>query len=154
MLGKLGYGGFAGGEGGDLKNYGDRVDADAVAYWEVRNLGFGERGARREARSRIDQARSRELAQLDRVAREVVEAHAQVHSCQRQIETAREAVSAAIASYKRNVERIQNVQGLPIEVLQSIQALAASRREYLRAVADYNAAQFTLYRSLGWPIQM
>jgi hypothetical protein len=42
---------------------------------------------------------------------------------------------------------------LPIEVLQAIQALATSRREY-SAVADYNSAQFTLHRSLGWPIPM
>lgn len=148
------YGGMGGGLGSDLTNYGDRLDADAVAYWEIRNLGFGERAARREAHSRIDQARSRELAELDRVAREVVEAHAQVLSRQKQIESARNAVAAAEISYKRNVERIQNGQGLPIEVLQAIQALATSRREYLRAVADYNAAQFTLHRSLGWPIQM
>lgn len=149
----MSYGGLGGGLGGNLDNYGDRLDADAVAFWEIRNLGLGERAARREANARIDQARARELAELDRVAREVVEAHAQVISRRKQIDAARDAISSAETSYAQNVKRIQNGQGLPIEVLQAIQALATARREYLRAVADYNAAQFTLQRALGWPIQ-
>jgi outer membrane protein TolC len=41
---------------------------------------------------------------------------------------------------------------LPIEALQSAQALLQARREYLRSVTDYNAAQFTLQRALGWPV--
>ena len=37
-------------------------------------------------------------------------------------------------------------------VLQSIQALDLSRREYLRAVGDFDQWQFRLYRALGCPI--
>jgi outer membrane protein TolC len=61
-------------------------------------------------------------------------------------------ITAAQQSYERNLARIRNVQGLPIEVLQSIQALDAARREYLRSVTDYNTAQFRLQRALGWPV--
>ena len=43
-------------------------------------------------------------------------------------------------------------KGLPIEALQSVQALAQSRREYLRAVYDYDVAQFSLYRAIGAPV--
>ncbi len=50
------------------------------------------------------------------------------------------------------MERIRNAKGLPLEALQSIQALNQSRQEYLRAVASYNEAQFRLHRALGWPI--
>jgi outer membrane protein TolC len=145
------YGGFGGGVGGGVNNFGSRFDADAVAFWELRNLGFGERAARSQAGARIEQARMRELAILDRVAAEIVEAHAQVESRRRQIEVAREATTSALSSYRRNLDRIQNAQGLPIEVLQSIQALAAARREYLRAVMDHNQAQFQLQRAIGWP---
>jgi outer membrane protein TolC len=91
---------------------------------------------------------------LDRVAREVVEAHAQVSSRSKQIATSQTAVVAAEESFNDNWERIQNGQGLPIEVLQSLQALSLARREYVRVIADYNTAQFTLHRSLGWPIQL
>lgn len=146
------YGGLGGGLGGSLSNYGDRLDADAVAFWEVRQLGVGENAIRREAKSRITQARMREMSQMDRVAREVTESHAQVASRARQIQSIEEAIITAEASFKKNWDRIQNGQGLPIEVLQSIQALATAQREYVRVVADYNVAQFTLQRALGWPI--
>ncbi len=61
-------------------------------------------------------------------------------------------VESATDSYKRDLERIHEGQGLPIEVLQSLQALDEARREYLRTLADYNEAQFRLQRALGWPI--
>jgi len=146
------YGGLGGGLGSSLSNYGDRLDADAVAFWEVRQLGVGENAIRREAKSRITQARMREMSQMDRIAREVTEAHAQVTSRTRQIQIIEEAIVTAEESFKKNWDRIQNGQGLPIEVLQSIQALATAQREYVRVVADYNMAQFTLQRALGWPI--
>lgn len=145
------YGGFGGGLGGNISKFGDRLDGDVVAYWELRNFGAGDRAARGEANSRLEQARLKEVMALDRVAREVVEAHAQVESRRQQMATAEDGIKSAISSYDHNLERIQNAQGLPIEVLQSIQALAAARREYLRAVIDYNVAQFTLHRSIGWP---
>lgn len=146
------YGGMAGGLGSTIAEPGDRFDFDAVAYWEVRNLGFGESAARSLARSRVDQARLRQVQVMDTVAREVAEAHAQVESRRRQIEVAREAIAAAQGSHRRNLERIREGQGLPIEVLQSIQALDQSRREYLRAVVSFNEAQFRLHRALGWPV--
>jgi outer membrane protein TolC len=146
------YGAFGAGTGGNITNGGDRFDFDGVAWWELRNLGFGERAARNNARAQIQQARMRELESLDVVAREIVEAHTQVQSRRRQIAFAEQGIKAAEQSYDRNRERIQNVQGLPIEVLQSIQALDAAQREYLRAVVDYNTAQFRLHRALGWPI--
>ena len=90
---------------------------------------------------------------MDQVAREIVESHAQVQSRSQQIVTAEESVSAAQDSFRRNWERIQNGQGLPIEVLQSIQALTNAQKEYVRAIAEHNASQFTLHRSLGWPVQ-
>lgn len=147
------YGGLGGGLNGAFPTSGSRLDADAIAYWEVRQMGFGEQAARREADSRIQQSRFRDIALMDRIAREVVEAQIQVASRAQQIETGRSAIKAAEDSYSRNLERIKNGQGLPLEVLQSIQALGAAQRDYVRVIADYNTAQFTLHRSLGWPIQ-
>jgi len=146
----MSYGGLGGGLGSSIINSDDRWDADAVAYWEVRNLGFGERAARNETSSVIRQAQMRELALLDRVAREVAEAHVQVVRRQQRIALAKNGVVAAEKSYALNLQRIENAQGLPIEVLQAIQALAAARRAYLNAVVDYNVAQFELCRATGW----
>jgi outer membrane protein TolC len=88
---------------------------------------------------------------MDQVAREITEAHSQTEARRRQIAIAQEGVQAAVDSYRRNVARIEEGKGLPIEVLQSVQALAATRREYLRTLIDYNLAQFALHRALGWP---
>jgi len=147
------YGGFGGGTGSTVGNFSDRFDFDAAAYWEFRNLGFGETAARDETSSQYEQARLREIEIMDRVAREVVESHAQVQARHKQIAVAESGIQAATDSYRRNVERIRAGEGLPIEVLQAIQALDLARREYLRTIADYNESQFRLQRALGWPIQ-
>lgn len=110
------YGGFGGGLGGNISKFGDRLDGDVVANWELRNFGAGDRAARGEANSRLEQARLKEVMALDRVAREVVEAHAQVESRRQQMATAEDGIKSAISSYDHNLERIQNAQGLPIEL--------------------------------------
>src|SRR5262249_13810877 len=38
----IGYGGFGGGTGGNIKNFNNSFDSVVGAFWEVRNLGFGE----------------------------------------------------------------------------------------------------------------
>lgn len=148
------YGGMGAGVNTNWAAFQDRFDFDAVAYWEMRNLGFGEAAARRGAAATVRATRYRYLAVMDQVAREVVEAHTQVQSRRAQMAIARLGVAAAVESHQQNLERIEHAKGLPIEVLQSIQALAQARRDYLRTVIDYNAAQFTLYRALGWPAKM
>jgi len=144
------YGSFGGGLGNSISNSANRMDTDAMAYWELRNLGFGEQAARGEATSRLRQSRFREVAVLDRVAQEIVEAHAQVQTRRKRIEVSKPGVVVAELSYNLNLQRIENAKGLPIEALQSAQALAQARRDYLNAVIDYNIAQIRLCRAIGW----
>jgi outer membrane protein TolC len=144
---------FGGGLGGTIGDSLRRFDFDAIAFWEVRNFGFGERAARDQHRSTYEQRQLEEVRLMDQVAREINEAHAQVRSRKGQIAVAQSAVQAANDSYTRNLERIQQGEGLPVEVLQSIQALDQARREYVRTVIDYNEAQFRLHRAVGWTIQ-
>lgn len=146
-------GSFGGGQNDNLTNFDNRFDLDATAYWELRNLGYGDVAARQAARSRVRQAEIQQVTTRVLIAREVSEAYAQVQLRQQQIETARRAVQSAMDSYQHNFVRIRQGQGLPIEVLQATQALLQARREYLRTVIDYNSAQFTLQRALGWPVE-
>lgn len=148
----LSYGALGGGNGGTTGEFRDRVDFDVAAWWEIRQLGLGERAIRDANRSRLDQARWRQVQLMDQVAQEVSEGHVRSRARKGQIETARESVRFALDSHRRNMDRIQQGEGLPIEALQSVQALDAARRDYLRAVVEYNQAQFELYRALGWPI--
>jgi len=145
------YGGFGGGEGDTVAEFRDRFDVDAVLYWEVRNLGLGERAARDAARSRIHQTQSRRVQLTNRIRREVTEAHARLISARQQRRQAQASVQSAEESLQRNFQRIRQGEGLPLEVLQSIQALDAANRERLKADAAYNRAQFLLHRALGWP---
>jgi outer membrane protein TolC len=145
-------GGFGGGPGSTVADFRGRFDFDATAYWQLRNFGLGEVAAREGARSRVEQARLVQVRLMDQVAREIIEAHAQATSLRGQIAVAEGGIRVAGNSYQRNLARIRSGQGLPLEVLQSIQALDQSRREYLRAVGDYDEWQFRLYRALGSPI--
>jgi outer membrane protein TolC len=151
MLLGLSYGGFGGGVGDTVGNFNDRLDVDVSAVWEIRNLGRGDAAARDVAQSQVAQARYREIETMDQISREIVEARSQVKSRKRQIDTSRSAVSTAQTSYTRNRQRINEGQGLPIEFLQSLQALDQAQREYLRSVTDFNIAQFRLHHALGWP---
>lgn len=144
--------GFGGGVGSTVNDVRRRFDFDAGVFWEVRNLGFGERANRDETTARYDQARAAKTRIMDSVAREVVEAATQVKARKGQIKVAESGVKSANDSYERNLARIREGQGLPIEVLQSLQALDDARHEYLRTLADYNESQFRLQRALGWPI--
>ena len=61
-----------------------------------------------------------------------------------------QAVRTASDSYLKNLERIGQGQGLPIEVLQSAQAMETSERAYLSTVSNYNRAQLQLLWAMGW----
>lgn len=143
---------FGGGLGNNADNFGGRYDVDAMMVWETRNLGFGEGAARRERSAQVQQATFAKLRIMDQVAQEVAEANIQVGIRKQQVEMAKTAIVRARDSYQRNIDRIRDGQGLPIEVLQAIQALEASERAYLRAVADYNRSQLQLQWALGWPV--
>ncbi len=146
-------GGFGGGVGNDLANVANRYDLDALATWQVRNLGFGERYARREASARVQQAKFEQVRLLDQVAFEITEAHQQVTHRRERVAIAQLAIESAQKSFDRNLSRIRDGHGLPLEVLQSVQALEQARRGYLNAVVDFNQAQFRLQWALGWPVR-
>ncbi len=144
--------GYGGGPGSTVADVSGRFDFDATVYWQLRNFGMGEAAAREGARSRLEQARLIQIRLTDQVSREIIEAHAQSESLRGQIAVAEAGIRVAEESYRRNLERIRGGQGLPLEVLQSLQALDQSREEYLRAVANYDEWQFRLYRAIGCPI--
>jgi outer membrane protein TolC len=145
-------GGFGGGLGSNPNSFDDRYDFDALMMWEVRNLGLGEKAARRETQARVEQAKFEKIRLLDQVAAQVNEAHAQVKHRKERMEITQKAIQTAQNSYERNLRRIRDGQGLPIEVLQSLRALEDASRAYLKAVTEYNESQFRLQWALGWPV--
>ncbi|MEM8669931.1 MAG: TolC family protein [Planctomycetota bacterium] len=144
--------GFGGGLGNNLDNVDGRYDFDAAITWQARQLGLGEAAARRETSSRVQQARFEAARVMDQVAREVTEFYSQIQHRTKRIELSQRATQSAKDSYDRNLSRIRDGQGLPIETLQSLQALEQSQRAYVQAVLEYNEAQFQLQWALGWSV--
>jgi outer membrane protein TolC len=120
--------------------------------WETRNMGLAEGAARRHRYAQVQQATFTKLRIMDQVAQEVAEAYVQLVVRQQQMGIVSGAIESAQDSYRRNMDRIRDGQGLPIEALQAIQALEASQRAYLSTVANHNRAQLQLQWALGWPV--
>jgi len=144
--------GFGGGQGTTSNNFNDRLDLDAAVTWELRGLGYGEQAARRSTAAQIEQARFRQVRLMDQIAREIGEASTQVRFRMERITVAEQGIESAEESVRRNLDRIRNGQGLPIETLQAIRALEDARLGYLQAVSAYNEAQFRLHRAVGHPV--
>jgi outer membrane protein TolC len=143
-------GGFGGGLGNQFGDWGGRYDIDALMTWELRNMGLGEQAARRERQAQIQQAMYNKIRWMDQVAQEISEARVQVLVRREQLVVSDQAVRTASDSYMKNLERIGQGQGLPIEVLQSAQAMETSERAYLSTVSNYNRAQLQLLWAMGW----
>ena len=116
-------GGFGGGLGNELDDIDGRYDFDALMSWQVRNLGLGERAARREQSALIQQAKYEKIRVMDQVAREISEGYARVQSRRKQIAATERAIEFALQSYDRNLKRIRDGEGLPLEVLQVVMVI-------------------------------
>jgi outer membrane protein TolC len=144
-------GGFGGGEGSDVTNFGDRADFDVAAIWQFENLGYGNAARQREQQSLYRQANLAIQQVRELVATEVTQAYQRVQFRQCQIDVTRPQGESAQQAVRLNLEGIRGGVLRPIEIQQAIGALASSRTQYLDAVVDYNIAQFQMLRAIGQP---
>jgi outer membrane protein len=144
-------GGFGGGTGSSIEDFGGRADFDLAAIWQVENLGLGNAARRREQESLNRQAHLARSQLADQIAMEVTQAHQRILFRAEQIDVAEAQVRSATEALKLNLEGIQGGVLRPIEIQQAIGALASARQSYLDAVMDYNQSQFALLRALGQP---
>lgn len=144
-------GGFNGVTGPRFDNFGGRTDVDIVVYWTAQNFGLGNLAQVRLARANLGTSQLQLLVILNQVRAEVATAYARTHARYRQIDIGLQAVRSGELSFHEDLERINNLQGLPIELLESFRLLARARMQYLDAVTEYNRAQFELYVALGQP---
>lgn len=168
VTGTLAGGYFGGGQNDELNHFGARGDFDLQVLWELQNLGFGNR-ALVEARKAENRLSVLELFRLqDRVAAEVSQAHAQAQSATSRLGKAESGLKDAVESANENFKGLGQTKSAggaagsrvvillirPQEVVAAIEVLAQAYGDYYRAVADYNRAQFRLYRALGQPAQL
>ena len=98
----------------------------------------------------------------DIVAAEVFQAHAQAKSAANRMTDAESGLKDAAESVDKNFQGLSQTRRAgeliillirPQEVIASIQTLSQAYADFYGAVADYNRAQFRLYRALGYPVQ-
>mgnify|MGYP001194581885 CR=1 FL=1 len=144
-------GGFQGFLQSRFDSFAARSDVDVIMFWTAQNMGVGNFAQVRVRSSERRLAELELLRDLNRVRSEVAIAYAGTHARYAQIAIAQRGVEAGKKSYKEDYGRIFGALGLPIELLNSFDLLAAARYQYLDAVVDYDKAQFALYVALGQP---
>ena len=157
--GTLGYGTFGGGPNNTLKNFDSRFDIDMQLLWEFQALGFGNRARVREREAEHGVATLELFRTQDRIAAEVVRAFAEVRSAAERLNEAEPALRGAIDVVNKSLEGLQGrivgelvvLYVRPQEAVAAVQLLSQANADFFAAVADYNRAQFRLYRSLGHP---
>jgi len=154
--------GYSGGGRNDrIGNFSWRNDIDIQVLWELQNLGMGNVAKVNERRAENQIALLELFRFEDAIAAEVARAHAQVESAAARIGEAKIGLDEARRSVEKNFEAMTQTRRIgdnvlipivrPQEAVAALQALAQAATDYFAAVADFNRAQFRLYRALGNP---
>lgn len=155
----LAGGAYVTGPNSTLNQWGARHDYDAALLWELRNLGAGNRALVRERQAQQRLALVELFRVQDTIAAEVAQALARLESASYRIGRAELGLKSAQASYAGNVKGLSETTRFgdllqpimrPQEVTAALQQLDQAYRNYYLSVADYNRAQFRLYRNLGF----
>lgn len=140
------FGGAPGSSVGALRH---REDLTLLLYWQLDQLGFGNRGRIQEKQAQLRRVElEKERAQADIVA-EVREGYARILSLRKQMDLSSMAGARAQRAYELNRERIYENQGLPLEAMQAMQALSDAQLINLESTVGYSLAQVHLHTVLG-----
>jgi outer membrane protein TolC len=153
-------GGVFGGGNDALGKYAIRSDIELQVVWEFQNLLLGNRARVRERQAENQIALLEHFRLQDRIAAEIVQAHAQMRSAVSRFDDAESGLRDAADSVDKNFQGLSQTRRAgeliilmvrPQEVIAAIQTLAQAYNDYYSAIADHNRAQFRLYRALGQP---
>jgi outer membrane protein TolC len=133
-------------------NFDGRAEVDVIAVWTAENLGLGNLASQRRRRAQVLEAEAQRTRIVDRVRREVAQAQADAMLRRQELDLAKNRVRMAQEAYQEDLLRTRNLKGLPIEVLDSLNLLAAARQDLVQALVGYNLAQFQLYVAVGEPL--
>ena len=151
---------FAGSPNDDPYTGGGRFDLELGVVWTLDNLGAGNRALVRQRSAQQQQAMLALFDTQDRVAEEVVQAHAQLEAAAVQVgeaETEVREASITLAGTRIGLRETRGAGGLlqlinrPQEAVAALQQLNRAYDVYFTAVNNYNRAQFQLYRAMGYP---
>jgi hypothetical protein len=151
---------FGIGPNSSLNQWAGRADLSYQAIWQLEGMGVGNLARIKEQRG--EQSRSIiELFRIqDMVAADVTRAQARLQSATARVGQADRALRSALVTFNGNYEGLQQTTRFgdvlvlvnrPQEVVYALQRLKDSFDAYFITVAEYNRAQFQLFRALGYP---
>ncbi|MBX7104287.1 MAG: TolC family protein [Gemmataceae bacterium] len=149
---------FGGGRNDFLGDFGGQGDVVASAFWELKNLGFGNRAQARERQAQLDQVGQAERAVRLQVATEVAESARIAAARIAAVLPAQKAVTEATELYRKLLDSSFGMAAPvpkydPLEPLLAIQALHQAQLQLLAQIIEHNRAQFRLYTALGQPAE-
>jgi len=149
---------FEGSPNNDPYVGGGRFDVELGVVWTLDNMGAGNRALVRERSAQQQRALLGLFDTQDRVAEEVVQAHAQLEAAAVQVGEAETEVREANITLAGTRIGLRNPLGpgrplvnRPQEAVAALQQLDRAYDTYFTAVNSYNRAQFQLYRAIGYP---
>jgi outer membrane protein TolC len=151
---------FGGGQDGNLSTSGGRSDVNFGLVWTLKNMGAGNRALVRGRAADNEKAVIELFNVQDRVAEEIVAAHAAVDGARREVPEAETAVREASVTFGGTLQGLKQVRGAgnllqtvsrPQEAVAALQQLNLAYQRYFTAVNKYNQAEFQLYHAIGYP---
>lgn len=140
---------FGGGLGRELGNVGAQQDYFVGLSWRIGPGGLFDFTRRDAATARLNQTRFGEEKMHDAIVLEVVEGFTRMESLSNQIELTRRSLAAAEEGLRLSRQRQEFAVGIVLENIIAEQDLTRARTDYLRAVADFNKALYTLNHATG-----
>ena len=126
-------GGFGGGTGSELNGLDGRFDFDVVLAWQLKNLGVGNRALRKERNSQLRIAHMQLIQINDQITNQVTAAWHETMANLQTLDLAQDSLDDAADAMSKTIDRIRGLQGDPLELIQSLQAMAASRLNYMNS---------------------
>jgi outer membrane protein TolC len=146
------FGGLGGGRNGSTGNFGRQEDYFLGLGWRIGPGGLFDFGRTRLTDARLRAAQITGEKIREQISREVVDAYSRLQSFADQIETLRQSLEAAQEGLRLAQQRKEFGVGIVLENIQAEQDLTRSRADYLRAVTEFNKAQYGLARAIGKPL--
>jgi outer membrane protein TolC len=86
---------------------------------------------------------------FNQIGREVGDAFALSTSRRQQLALAQRRLQTAAEGAKEEINRTRAGEGLPLEVINSVDLLVEAREAMIRALIEYNLSQFRLFVAIG-----
>jgi outer membrane protein TolC len=152
----VGFSGGAFGGGSNLVppllgNVAGRTDFDVRAYWSLQNMGLGNLALWRQRRGQVGVALGDQSLAINQVRREVSAALADATAARARVDITARQLATAQAGFREDLDRIRGTVARPIEMTNSLDLLSEARQTHLRAIIEYDRAQFRLFVALGSP---